>query len=295
MNRPDHRRSKARDSGASPVPLVALTPRDGAQLAACRAALKVLLGELLHVAVAFEREPRTPARPSPAWGHVAVPAEPQLHFDADGWAQLSIRLELAPRAPARAACKLDVAVSLLPLEIPLLARVAQSRDCRLLAVEWRLPEPCHPLLRPDRASGAVTSAPTYEFLTLQIPARQQPLAGSDLVAEAAPAAAVPPPAARPVLPPGLPAALPPKPDRSITVSAAWVPSRSRRLPPRPPGHYVPFLRITALWLAGAGFDIGQRVRVQAEQGRLVLTSGAAAVAAGNGPHPRTLGSGGKAK
>ena len=160
MDRPDHRRAKARDSGASPAFLIPISPRDGAQLAACRATLKVLLGELLHVAVAFERAPRQPARPSPAWGHVAVPAESQLHFDADGWALLSIRLELAPRAPARAACKLDVAVALLPLEIPLLARVAQTRDCRLLAVEWRLPEPCHPLLRPDRASGgAVTSDP----------------------------------------------------------------------------------------------------------------------------------------
>jgi hypothetical protein len=295
MARPDRRRAKAHDSDAAPAFLVPINPRDGAQLAACRAALKVLLGELLHVAVAFEREPRQPARPSPAWGHVAVPAESQLRFDADGWAQLCIRLELAPRAPARAACKLDVAVSLLPLEIPLLARVAQSRDCRLLAVEWRLPEPCHPLLRPDRASGAVTSAPTYEFLTLQIPARQQHLAGSDLVAEAAPAPASPPAAPRPVLPPGLPAPPPPKPERSITISAAWVPSRSRRLPPRPPGRYVPFLRITAQWLAGAGFDIGQQVRVQAERGRLVLTSGAAAIAAGSGAHPRTPVSGGKAK
>jgi hypothetical protein len=181
-------------------------------------------------------------------------------------------------------CKLDVAVSLLPLEIPLLARVAQSRDCRLLAVEWRLPEPCHPLLRPDRASGAVTSAPTYEFLTLQIPARPRALAES-IVAESAPAS-------RPVLPPVQPAP-PLKPERSITISAAWVPSRSRRLPPKPPGHYVPFLRITAQWLAGAGFDIGQRVRVQAERGRLVLTSGDAA--AGSAAHPGTLGSTGKPK
>ena len=193
MARSDHRRAEARDRGASTASLVPINPRDGAQLAVCRAAFKVLLGELLHVAVAFEREPRQPARPSPAWGHIAVPAESQLHFDADGWALLSIRLELAPRAPARAARKLDVAVSMLPLEIPLLARVAQSRDCRLLAVEWRLPEPCHPLLRPDRASGAVTSAPTYEFLTLQIPARPRALAES-VVAE-------PAPASRPVLPP----------------------------------------------------------------------------------------------
>jgi hypothetical protein len=282
MDLPAHRRTKARDAGASPVPLVAINPRDGAQLAACRATFKVLLGELLHVAVAFEREPRQPARPSPAWGHIAVPAESQLRFDADGWAQLTLRLELAPPAPARAACKLDVAVSLLPLEIPLLARVAQSRDCRLLAVEWRLPEPCHPLLRPDRASGAVTSAPTYEFLTLQIPARPRALAES-VVAEPALAPAVPPPA----LPPGQPAPPPPKPERSLTISAAWVPARSRRFPPRPTGHYVPALRITAQWLAGAGFDIGQRVRVQAKRGRLVLTAGAAG--------SRTPGSTGKAK
>jgi Toxin SymE, type I toxin-antitoxin system len=284
MARPDHRRTKARDAGASPVPLVPISPRDGAQVAACRAAFKVLLGELLHVAVAFERERRQPARSSPAWGTIAVPAESQLHFDADGWAQLCIRLELAPRAPGRAACKLDVAVSLLPLEIPLLARVAQSRDCRLLAVEWRLPEPCHPLLRPDRASGAVTSAPTYEFLTLLIPARPRALAES-VVAEPAPAPAVPP--LRPVLPPGQHAPPPLKPERSLTISAAWVPSRRSRLPPRPPGRYVPALRITAQWLAGAGFDIGQRVRVQAKRGRLVLTSGAAG--------SRTLGSTGKPK
>jgi hypothetical protein len=290
MARSDHDRAEARDSGVSTASLVPISPRDGAQLAACRAALKVLLGELLHVAVAFERAPRQPARPSPAWGHVAVPAESQLRFDADGWAQLTLRLELAPRAPARAGCKLDVAVSLLPLEIPLLARVAQSPDCRLLAVEWRLPEPCHPLLRPDRASGAVTSAPTYEFLTLQIPARPRALAES-VVAEPLPAPAVPPPAPRPALPPRRPAPPPLKPERSLTISAAWVPARSHRPPPRPPGHYVPALRITAQWLAGAGFDIGQRVRVQAKRGRLVLTSGAA----DSGAQPGTLGSTGKAK
>jgi hypothetical protein len=289
MDRPDPRRAKARDSGAATLSLDPFIPHHGAQLAACRAALMVLLGELLHVAVAFERGPRQPARPSPAWGHVAVPAESQLHLDADGWARLCIRLELAPPAPARAACKLDVAVSLLPLEIPLFARVAQSRDGALLAVEWRLPEPCHPLLRPDRTSGAVTSAPTYQFLTFEIPARPPALAASDLVAEAAPAVS---PA--PVIHPSLPAPPPLRPDRSITVSAAWVPSRSRRSLPRPPGHYVPFLRITAQWLAGAGFDIGQQVRVQAEQGRLVLTPGAAA-ASGNGTRPRTPENPGDAK
>jgi Toxin SymE, type I toxin-antitoxin system len=288
MKPADERRAAARDSAASPPSLVPCVPLNGTQLAAARAALKVLLGELLHVAVAFEPEPHSPARPSPAWGRIAVPTESHLRFDADGWAQLCIRLELAPRAPARAACKLDVAVSLLPLEIPLLARVAQTPDRRLLAVEWRLPEPCHPLLRPDRASGAVTSAPTYEFLTLQIPAHRQ----ASVVAEAAPAPACPPAPPRPALPPGLPAPPPPKPERSLTISAAWVPSRSRRLPPRPPGHYVPALRIAAQWLAGAGFDIGQRVRVRAERGRLVLIPG---VAAGRSARPETPGRAGKAK
>jgi hypothetical protein len=36
--------------------------------------------------------------------------------------------------------------------------------------------------------------------------------------------------------------------------------------------HLPTIRIVARWLAAFGFDIGQRVRVQAEAGRLVLTS-----------------------
>lgn len=35
---------------------------------------------------------------------------------------------------------------------------------------------------------------------------------------------------------------------------------------------VPFLRMNGKWLAKAGFQIGSKVRVEVEEGRLVLTS-----------------------
>jgi hypothetical protein len=264
----------------SPAFRIALVPRDGADLAAYRAILKTMLEELFHVAVAFAPQPRRPVRPSPAWGLVAVPAESQLRFDAEGWAQLRIRLQLPPAVPARARCKLDVAVSLLPLDIPLQARVAQSCDRQVLAVEWRLPEPCHPLLRPDRTNGAVTSAPTYEFLTFDLPARPQVIASSGFVAEAGAA-----PASATTSPSGAAAPRLPAKEPSSTITCTRV--EPRRPMKGKPDQYVPTLRIVAKWLGAAGFEIGQRMRVQVEPGRLVLTPAAPADTAGEDAQPGT--------
>lgn len=55
------------------------------------------------------------------------------------------------------------------------------------------------------------------------------------------------------------------PQTSVT-SAGWRSMEDIRV--RAP---VPFLRLTGRWLAQAGFDIGDRVRVEVAQGRLVLT------------------------
>jgi toxic protein SymE len=57
--------------------------------------------------------------------------------------------------------------------------------------------------------------------------------------------------------------------RHLTVSSASVDSSAGQHPPRllPP---MPFLRLRGRWLKQAGFDIGARVRVSIEAGRLVL-------------------------
>ncbi len=65
-------------------------------------------------------------------------------------------------------------------------------------------------------------------------------------------------------------------DRTLTISrlhpaatrprrplAAWSPRRE----PAP----VPFLRLSGQWMVAAGFEIGERVRVEVEHGRLVVT------------------------
>ena len=59
-------------------------------------------------------------------------------------------------------------------------------------------------------------------------------------------------------------------ERRLTVSHTHQPRRPRRYTPYP-GVYVPYLRFNGLWLAEAGFPIGSKVRVQVEQGRLVVT------------------------
>jgi hypothetical protein len=252
----------------------AFVPCDGAEVSCYRATLKTMLDDLFHVAIAFEPRPRR--RPSPGWGAISVPTESQLSFDTEGWALLSIRLQLQPPAMN---CDPDIEACRAAPEIPLHARLARTPDRQRLAVEWRLPEPCHPLLRPDRASGAVTSNPGCEFLTLVIPASLPAACAS--VAEPAPAAeppaacasvAEPAPAAEPPTPgrdPHPDAGRPPAAERFFIITDTWVASRAR-FSLRGDRH-LPTIRIVARWLAAFGFDIGQRVRVQAEQGRLVLT------------------------
>jgi Toxin SymE, type I toxin-antitoxin system len=251
----------------------AVAPRDGAELSCYRATLKTMLDDLFHVAIAFEPRPRR--RPSPGWGAISVPTESQLRFDPEGWALLSIRLQLQPPAMN---CDPDIEACRAAPEIPLHARIARTPDCQRLAVEWRLPEPCHPLLRPDRASGAVTSNPGCEFLTLVIPASLPAACAS--VAEPAPAAEPPIPGRDPHPDSGRP----PAAERFFTITDTWVASRAR-FSLRQDRH-LPTIRIVARWLAAFGFDIGQRVRVQAEQGRLILTP--VAVAAEPGRIVRSL-------
>jgi len=159
-------------------------------------------------------------------------------------------------------CDPDIEACRSAPEIPLHARLARTPDCQRLAVEWRLPEPCHPLLRPDRASGAVTSDPLYEFLTLVIPAA---LPAACTVAEPAPAAEPPTPGRDP----HSDSDRPPAAERFFTITDTWVASRARYALRR--DRHLPTVRIVARWLSAFGFDIGQRVRIQAEQGRLVLT------------------------
>lgn len=236
----------------------AVAPRDGAELSCYRATLKTMLDDLFHIAIAFEPRPRR--RPSPGWGAISVPTESQLRFDPEGWALLSIRLQLQPPAMN---CDPDIEACRAAPEIPLHARLARTPDCQRLAVEWRLPESCHPLLRPDRTSGAVTSHPGCEFLTLVIPAALPAACAS--VAEPAPAAEPPIPGRDPHPDSGRP----PAAERFFTITDTWVASRAR-FSLRQDRH-LPTIRIVARWLAAFGFDIGQRVRVQAEQGSLILT------------------------
>lgn len=250
--------------------LLAVVPRDGAAISAYRAILKTLLEEYLQIAVAFERVRGRPALPAPAWGRVAVPVESQLRIDGEGWSDLSIRLQIEPATASRAGCRLDLAVALLPLEIPLLARVAQSYDQRELVVEWRLPEGCHPMLRPDRSSGSVTSSPRYEFLTFEIPAEfaTGPLcavAASSVAEGVATSGAVSAKGRR------LTSRAQSGRVRSLTISYTRVASRSV-VGGSCSERWVPTLRIVAQWLDAAGFGIGQRVKVRVGRGELIMTA-----------------------
>src|SRR5262249_32248786 len=163
--------------------------------------------------------------------------------NAEGWAELSIHLQVAPGPRGCPRCNLGPAISLLPLDIPVLARVAQTEDRRLLAVEWRLPEPGHPQLRPDSTCGAVTSAPTSEFLPFLIPAQRWEAASRSLVAEAAAGEREASAGAGP---------LASATERFLTVSGTRVESRSR-LMFKPPASHIPTLRIVGKWLAAADF------------------------------------------
>lgn len=58
--------------------------------------------------------------------------------------------------------------------------------------------------------------------------------------------------------------------RQLTVSRLLRSSRAQSYP-RPPERQVPFVRMEGNWLEEAGFRIGEKIRIQVEPGRLVLT------------------------
>lgn len=58
-------------------------------------------------------------------------------------------------------------------------------------------------------------------------------------------------------------------ERQLTVSHTHQPRRPRVYTSRPEVP-VPYLRFNGLWLAEAGFPIGAKVRVQVEEGRLLV-------------------------
>lgn len=60
-------------------------------------------------------------------------------------------------------------------------------------------------------------------------------------------------------------------ERQLTVSRTYQ-TRARQAWYEPaPEVRVPYLRFNGLWLAEAGFPVGSRVRVEVEEGRLVVT------------------------
>lgn len=58
--------------------------------------------------------------------------------------------------------------------------------------------------------------------------------------------------------------------RQLTVSRLIRPSRSEKYP-KPRETHVPFVRMEGYWLQRVGFEIGGKVQVEVEPGRLVLT------------------------
>ena len=58
-------------------------------------------------------------------------------------------------------------------------------------------------------------------------------------------------------------------DHRLTLTRA-LRDRSSRKGYRPPT-VVPYLRVQGQWMERAGFHVGDRVRVQVERGRLILT------------------------
>lgn len=60
------------------------------------------------------------------------------------------------------------------------------------------------------------------------------------------------------------------PERRLTVAKLFAPAPRRSYPPAA-GSVVPLVRISGRWLSELGFAPGDRVRVSAEPGRLVLT------------------------
>ncbi len=54
--------------------------------------------------------------------------------------------------------------------------------------------------------------------------------------------------------------------RRLTISPLWVGQRSAI-----EDSYCPFIRLSGRWLAKAGFEVGQSVFVQVENGKLTIT------------------------
>jgi len=59
-------------------------------------------------------------------------------------------------------------------------------------------------------------------------------------------------------------------ERHLTISTLREPRPSRYENVSKPARVVPFLRLRGQWLEELGFECGEKVRVRAEQGRLVI-------------------------
>jgi hypothetical protein len=65
-------------------------------------------------------------------------------------------------------------------------------------------------------------------------------------------------------------------ERRLTVSRLYRPRSGLYPSSRVPDDVVPFVRLSGRWLERLGFRPGERLRVEAEPGRLVLTPAAPA-------------------
>ncbi len=147
--------------------------------------------------------------------------------------------------------------SQLPMRIRVQARLAREAGLEQPAAVWRLSDEQHPLIRPSRTHGVVSSSGRFERVALVV-APLLPLASD--VAESGTRDATRACAAERVRQ---------AKHRHATISCTFVESRSR-WKFRPQGWLVPMLSIKAKWLALCGFDIGQRVQLEVEPGRLVI-------------------------
>lgn len=59
-------------------------------------------------------------------------------------------------------------------------------------------------------------------------------------------------------------------ERHLTISTLREPRSSRTAYAPHPDRVVPFLRLRGRWLEELGFECGEKVRVRAERGRLVI-------------------------
>ncbi len=219
------------------------TPRNAAERSGYRATLVTILSQQLHVTLATGGDPEP-------WKRFAVQCSfevPQdLELTADGWVRLAIRLAPSdPNGRPLGPAMLAFWRQSVPPCVPVLARLSQAVDGSLLAVEWRLPAAPPPRLVADSPAGAVClAAPRPARLCFHIPAVDGAM---DLVAEAiAQGAGLLDSPRRPA-------------PRSLAVTRALADAG------------LPSIRFSGRWLARLGFTPGQRARVTAEAGRIVLT------------------------